>query len=92
MAVVARDCEIHDRPRLLAVHVDVRAARTAGDIHSTHLLASLVLMIASNGVLTRQFVVRGPSGFVFLLSDCVALYLYYCAVLLLSYYVVPFLS
>ena len=33
-----------------------------------------------------------PSGFVFLLSDCVALYLYYCAVRLLSYYVVPFLS
>jgi hypothetical protein len=28
---------------------------------------------------------------VFLLSDCVALHLYYCAVLLLSYYVVPFL-
>src|ERR1700704_4230656 len=26
------------------------------------------------------------------LSDCVALYLYYCAVCLLSYYVVPFLS
>jgi hypothetical protein len=29
---------------------------------------------------------------VFLLSDCVALYLYYCAVLVLSYCVVPFLS
>ena len=35
---------------------------------------------------------RFPSGFEFLLSDCVALYLYYCAVLLLSYCVVPFVS
>ena len=35
---------------------------------------------------------RFPSGFVFPLSDCVALYLYYCAVLELSYYVVPSLS
>ena len=34
---------------------------------------------------------RFPSGFVFLLSDCVAPYLYYCAVRLLSYYVVQFL-
>jgi hypothetical protein len=33
---------------------------------------------------------RFSSGFVFLLSDCVALYLYYCAVRLLSYYVVHF--
>jgi hypothetical protein len=31
---------------------------------------------------------RFPSGFEFLLSDCVALYLYYCAVPLLFYYVV----
>src|ERR1700687_6421793 len=30
---------------------------------------------------------RFSSGFVLLLSDCVALYLYYCAVLLLYYYV-----
>jgi len=35
---------------------------------------------------------RLPSGFVFPFSDCVALYLYYCAVLLFSYYDVPFLS
>ena len=35
---------------------------------------------------------RLPLGFVFPLSDRVAPYLYYCAVRLLSYYVVPFLS
>src|ERR1700722_5849784 len=35
---------------------------------------------------------RLSSGFVFILSDCVAPYLYDCAVLLLSYYVVPVLS
>ena len=35
---------------------------------------------------------RFPLRFVFPLSDRVAPYLYYCAVRLLSYYVVPFLS
>ena len=35
---------------------------------------------------------RIPSGFVFALSDCVAPYLYYWAVRVLSYHVVPCLS